>query len=124
MLFAVNYKNKSKEQLLKKFDISIKNSGAKIPLPDIKLALTQFLSRVSDLEDLAKRMSSLFSGNSSRLQHLFFDDVALSFDGTSSAKGMVWYGLHTPGAWMIGHNISIEESQGRFVRWSIVRLIL
>ena len=32
--------------------------------------------------------------------------------------GMVWYGLHTSGAWMIGHNISIEES-----RWSFVRLI-
>ncbi len=26
------------------------------------------------------------------------------------------YVLHTSDAWMIGHNISIEESQGRFVR--------
>jgi hypothetical protein len=31
------------------------------------------------------------------------------------------YGLHTSNAWMIGHNNSIAESRGRFVRWSIVR---
>jgi hypothetical protein len=45
--------------------------------------------KVSDLEDLPKQMSNLFSGNSSRLQHLLFNDVASSFDGTSSAKDFI-----------------------------------
>jgi hypothetical protein len=31
----------------------------------------------------------MFSGNSSRLQYLLFDDVASSFDGTSSTKEFV-----------------------------------
>jgi hypothetical protein len=49
----VDYKNTSKQQLFEKNDISIKNNGAKIPLPNRKLALTELLSlRVSDLEDL------------------------------------------------------------------------
>ena len=89
MLFAVDYKNSSKEQLFEKFDISIKNNGAKISLPNRKLAMTQSLSRVSDLEDLLKQMSSLFSGNSSRLQHLLFDDVASNIDGISYAKDFI-----------------------------------
>ena len=80
----MDYKNTSKQQLFEKNDISIKNNGAKIPLPNRKLALAQLLSlRVSDLEDLPKQMSSLFSGNSSKRRHLLFDDVASSFDETS-----------------------------------------
>jgi len=51
--------------------------------------MTQFLSRVSDLGNLPKQMSSLFSGNSSRLQHLLFDDLASSFAGTSFAKDFI-----------------------------------
>ena len=89
MLFTVDFKNTSKDQLFEKNDISIKNNGDKIPLPNRKLALTQFLSRVSNIEDIPKQMSSLFSDNSSRLQHLLFDDVASSFDGTSSAKDFI-----------------------------------
>jgi hypothetical protein len=76
--------------LFKEFDISIKNNGAKISLPKTKLALTQFLLRVSDLEDLTKQMSSLYFSNSSRLQLLLVDDVASSFDGTSSAKDSIF----------------------------------
>jgi hypothetical protein len=34
-------------------------------------------------------MFSIFSGNSSRLQHLLFDDVASSFDETSSPKDFI-----------------------------------
>jgi hypothetical protein len=57
----VDYKNTSKQELFEKNDISIKNNGAKIPLPNRKLGLTELLSlRVSDLEDLPKQMSSLF----------------------------------------------------------------
>ena len=89
MLFAVDYKNSSNEQLFENFDISIKNNGAKISLPNRKLAMTQFLSRVSDLEDLPKQMSSVFSGDSSRLQHFLFADVASSFYGTSFAKDFI-----------------------------------
>ena len=69
--------------------MSIKNKGGKISLQNRKLAMTQFLAKVSDLEDLPKQMSNLFSGNSSRLQHLLFDDVASSYDGTSSAKDFI-----------------------------------
>jgi hypothetical protein len=75
--------------LFEKLDVSIKHNGGKISLPNKKLAMTQFISRVSDLEDLPRQMSSLFSGNSARLQHLLFDDVASSFDGTSSAKDFI-----------------------------------
>jgi len=89
MFFPVNYNNTSNVQLFENFDVYLKNNGAKISLPNRKLAMTQFLSRVSDLEDLPKQMSSLFSGISSRLQHLLFDDVASSFDGTSSAKDFI-----------------------------------
>jgi hypothetical protein len=73
----------------KKIYVSIKNKGAKISIQNRKLAMTQFLARVTDLEDLPKQMSNLFSGNSSRLQHLLFDDVASSYDGTSSAKDFI-----------------------------------
>ena len=51
--------------------------------------MTQFLEIVSELEDLPKQMSNLFSGYSPRLQHLLFDDVASSYDGTSSAKDFI-----------------------------------
>ena len=89
MFFSVDYKNTSNDQLFEKIDVSIKNKGAKISLQNRKLAMTQFLAKVSDLEDLPKQMSNLFSGNSSRLQHLLFDDVASSYDGTSSAKDFI-----------------------------------
>ena len=70
-------------------DVSIKNKGAKISLQNRKLAMTQFLEIVSELEDLPKQMSNLFSGYSPRLQHLLFDDVASIFDGASSAKDFI-----------------------------------
>ena len=80
----------SNAQLFEKIDVSIKNKGAKISLQNRKLDMTQFLARVGGLEDLPKQMSNLFSGNSSRLiQHLLFDDVASSFDGTRSAKDFI-----------------------------------
>ena len=89
MFFPVDYKNTSNDQLFEKIDVSIKNKGAKISLQNRKLAMTQFIAKVSDLEDLPKQMSQLFFGNTSRLQHLLFDDVASSFDGTSSAKDFI-----------------------------------
>jgi len=75
--------------LFEKLDTSIKTNGAKISLPNTKLAMTQFLLRCIDLEDLPKQMSSLFSGILSKLQSLLFDDVASSIDGTSSAKDFI-----------------------------------
>jgi hypothetical protein len=89
MFFPVDYNITSNDQLFEKSDVSIKMKDAKITLKNRKLAMTQFLSRLSDLEDLPKKMSSLFSGNSSRLQHLLFDDVASSFDETISAKDFI-----------------------------------
>jgi hypothetical protein len=89
MFFLVENINTSNDQLFEKIDVSIKNKGAKISIQNRKLAMTQFLARVTDLEDLPKQMSNLFSGNSSRLQHLLFDDVASSYDGTSSAKDFI-----------------------------------
>ena len=89
MFFPVDYNNTSNDKLLEKFDASIKNKGANISLQNRKLDMTQFLARVSDLEDLPKQMSNLFFGNSSRLQHLLFDDFPSSFDGTSSAKDFI-----------------------------------
>jgi hypothetical protein len=44
---------------------------------------------VSDLKDLPRQISSLFSGNSSRFQHLLFNDVASNFDGISSKKDFI-----------------------------------
>ena len=75
--------------MFEKLDTSIKTNGAKISLPNTKLAMTQFLLRCIDLEDLPKQMSSLFSGILSKLQSLLFDDVASSIDGTSSAKDFI-----------------------------------
>jgi hypothetical protein len=89
MFFPVDYNITSTEQLFENFDVSIRNNGAMISLPNRKLAMMQFLSRVSDIEDLLKQMSSLFSGNSPRLPHLLCDDVASSFDGTNSAKDFI-----------------------------------
>ncbi len=88
-VFAVEYSNTSNDQLFGKFDVSIKNKGAKISLQYRKLAMTQFYAKVSDLEDLPKQMSNPFSGYSSMLQHLLFDDVASSYDGTSSTKDFI-----------------------------------
>ena len=51
--------------------------------------MTQFNARVLNLEDLPKQMSRLFSGNSSRLQHKFFDDITDQHDGTMSAKDFI-----------------------------------
>jgi hypothetical protein len=45
--------------------------------------------RVSGLEDLPRQLPSLFSGNSLRLRHLLFDDVASNFDGKSPAKDLI-----------------------------------
>ena len=60
MLFPVECTNISNDQLFEKFDVSIKNKGAKISIRNRKLAMTQFLARVHDLEDLPKQMSNLF----------------------------------------------------------------
>jgi len=79
MFFTVDYNNTSNDQLFEKNDVSIKNKGAKISLQNRKLAMTQFLAKVSDLEDLPKQMSNLFSDNSSRLQFFY----------TSSAKDFI-----------------------------------
>ena len=54
MFFPVEYNNNSNDQLFEKIDVSIKNKGAKITLQNRKLAMTQFLAKVSDLEDLPK----------------------------------------------------------------------
>jgi hypothetical protein len=89
MFFPVDYNNTSNDDLFEKNHVSIKKKGAKISLQNRKLAMSQFLARVSDLGDLPRQMSNLFSGNSSRLQHLLFDDVASSFDGTSPAKDFI-----------------------------------
>jgi hypothetical protein len=72
--------------MLDNLDISIKNMGAKIPKDKRTATLVQFISRVENLEDFPKHMSSLFSGNSSRLQHKLFDDLTHNYDGTVSAK--------------------------------------
>jgi len=45
--------------------------------------------RVDNLEDLPKHMSRLFFGNSSRLQHKLFDDIAVKYEGIVSAKDFI-----------------------------------
>jgi hypothetical protein len=57
----VDFKKISKQQLFENMYMSNKNNGANILLANRELALTQIISRVSDLEDLPMQMSSLFS---------------------------------------------------------------
>ncbi len=75
--------------MLDNLDISIKNTGTKIPKEKRMSTLLQFNSRVDNLEDFPKQMSSLFSGNQSRLQHRLFDDLTHTYDGTVSAKNFI-----------------------------------
>jgi hypothetical protein len=75
--------------MLDKIDISIKNKGAKIPIKNRKIALTQFISRVDNLEDLPKQMSRQCFGNPLRRQHKLFDDNTAKYDGTVSAKNFI-----------------------------------
>ena len=78
-----------RSEMLENVDISIKNKGTKIPKERRTAAIIQFFSRVVNLEDFPKQMSSLFSGNSSRLQHKLFDDLTQNYDGTVSAKDFI-----------------------------------
>jgi len=77
--------------------------------------MTQFLSRFSDLEDLPKQMSSLFSGNSSRLQHLLSGDVASSFDRTSSAKDFIINSIKSKSIDKMKQNRSLTLEQENFL---------
>jgi hypothetical protein len=77
--------------------------------------MTQFLSRVSDLEDLPKQMSSLFSGNSSRLKHLLSGDVASSFDRTSSAKDFIINSIKSRSADKRKQSRSLFPEQANFL---------
>jgi hypothetical protein len=74
---------------LENHDNSIKNNGAIVSIEKRDFALTQFISRVDNLEDVTKRMSELFSGNSSKLQHKLFDDITDKYVGTMSAKDFI-----------------------------------
>jgi hypothetical protein len=111
----VDYRSINKEQRFEKLDISIKNKGAKIALQNRKQALTKLFLRVIDLEDLPGQMSSLFSGNSSRLQHLSFDDVARKFDGTSSAKDFIINFIKSKNVDKMKQNRSLTSKQEKIM---------
>ena len=68
MIFAEKFRDIgpyiSRSEMLENVDISIKNKGTKIPKERRTATFIQFFSRVVNLEDFPKQMSSLFSGNS------------------------------------------------------------
>ena len=68
------------DALFLKHDMSTKNKGAKIPLSERKNVMRKFFSKMYNLEDIPKQAAQLFSGNSSRLKHVLFNDLTSTFD--------------------------------------------
>ncbi len=101
--------------MLDNLDISIKNMGTKIPKDKRTATLLQFISRVDNLEDFPKQMSSLFSGNSSRLQHKLFDDLTHNYDGTIFAKEFILNSIKKTTINKNKQEISLTLEQENFV---------
>ena len=60
-------------------------------------------------------MSSLFSGNSSRLQHKLFDDLTQNYDGTVSAKDFILNSIKRTSVNKHKQEISLTLEQENFV---------
>ena len=101
--------------MLDNLDISIKNTGTKIPKEKRMSTLMQFNSRVNNLEDFPKQMSSLFSGHQSRLQHKLFDDLTRTYDGTVSAKNFILNSLKQTSVNKNKQEICLNLEQENFV---------
>ncbi len=95
--------------------ISIKNMGTKIPKDKRTATLMQFISRVDNLEDFPKQMSSLFSGNSSRLQHKLFHNLTHNYDGTVSSKDFILNSIKKTSFNKNKQEISLNLEQKNFV---------
>ena len=115
MKCAEKFKNIRRNEMLDNLDISIKNMGTKIPKDKRTATLVQFISRVDNLEDFPKQMSSLFSGNSSRLQHKLFDDLTHNFDGTVSAKNFILKSIKKTSVKKNKQEINLTLEQENFV---------
>ena len=101
--------------MLDNLDISIKNTGTKISKEKRTSTLMQFNSRVNNLEDFPKQMSSLFSGNQSRLQHKLFDDLTQTYDGTVSAKNFILNSLKQTSVNKNKQEICLNLEQENFI---------
>jgi hypothetical protein len=87
-LFTDNYTLNLDEMFEKHNKIS-KNKGNIIPLQARKNSIRSFIGRIQDLDEFPKKISILFSGNSTRHYHKLFDDATEDYDQESTSINQI-----------------------------------